>query len=147
MLSRFKRFSEGVVRGYTRQLLEGLAYLHARGVAHRDVKGANILVSRAGVVKLADFGASKAHRGGGAAGGGSAAGGAAAADGNGGAAGGAAGGGGGSPDGGSPDGGVGGGAGGAGGLAAARTGVMRSMRGSVLWMAPEVIKGTGYGED
>ena len=50
-----------------------------------------MLVTRDGIVKLADFGASKAYRD------------------------------------------------------TARTDAMKSMRGSVFWMAPEVIKGTGYG--
>lgn len=39
-----------------KQLFEGLDYLHTRGVLHRDIKAANILVSSRGVLKLADFG-------------------------------------------------------------------------------------------
>jgi CTD kinase subunit alpha len=40
----------------SQQLFEGLDYLHVRGVLHRDIKAANILVSKEGILKLADFG-------------------------------------------------------------------------------------------
>jgi CTD kinase subunit alpha len=39
-----------------KQMFEGLDYLHKRGVLHRDIKAANILVSSEGILKLADFG-------------------------------------------------------------------------------------------
>ncbi|KAI4131112.1 MAG: hypothetical protein LQ347_003110 [Umbilicaria vellea] len=39
-----------------KQLFEGLDYLHRRGVLHRDIKAANILISNEGQLKLADFG-------------------------------------------------------------------------------------------
>ena len=38
------------------QMFQGLDYLHKRGVLHRDIKAANILVSNDGILKLADFG-------------------------------------------------------------------------------------------
>jgi len=59
ILAKFQGLNESIVRAYTRQLLLGLEYLHLKGVAHRDIKGANLLVTTAGIVKLADFGASK----------------------------------------------------------------------------------------
>lgn len=59
LVSRFGPLAERVSASYARQILTGLAYLHAHGIAHRDVKGANCLVGSQGVVKLADFGASK----------------------------------------------------------------------------------------
>ncbi len=38
------------------ELLKGLEYAHKRGVVHRDLSPSNILLSRAGEVKIADFG-------------------------------------------------------------------------------------------
>ncbi|KAK2805354.1 hypothetical protein FQN51_000180 [Onygenales sp. PD_10] len=52
----FGRFPENLVGLYMSQVLHGLLYLHEQGVIHRDIKGANILTTKQGLVKLADFG-------------------------------------------------------------------------------------------
>ncbi|PIA42292.1 hypothetical protein AQUCO_02000029v1 [Aquilegia coerulea] len=54
--TKFGPFPESLVAFYIAQVLEGLVYLHEQGVIHRDIKGANILITKEGLVKLADFG-------------------------------------------------------------------------------------------
>ncbi|WFD37228.1 [pyruvate dehydrogenase (acetyl-transferring)] kinase [Malassezia japonica] len=43
------------------QLLQGLAYLHKRAVLHRDLKGSNLLLNNAGILKIADFGLARTY--------------------------------------------------------------------------------------
>eukprot|EP00826_Nyctotherus_ovalis_P065013 TRINITY_DN9546_c0_g1_i1.p1 TRINITY_DN9546_c0_g1~~TRINITY_DN9546_c0_g1_i1.p1 ORF type:complete len:303 (+),score=50.86 TRINITY_DN9546_c0_g1_i1:583-1491(+) len=59
LLGRYGSFKENLVRLYSKQILEGLEYLHAHNVLHRDIKGANVLVDSNGICKLADFGGAK----------------------------------------------------------------------------------------
>src|SRR5512139_1545319 len=50
----------GVWRHWVDGIGSGLAYLHEKGVVHRDVSPANVLVARNGAVKITDFGISRA---------------------------------------------------------------------------------------
>lgn len=42
-----------------KQLLRGVAYLHAHGIAHRDIKLENLLMTNEGHLKITDFGVSE----------------------------------------------------------------------------------------
>ncbi|KAG9218908.1 hypothetical protein CCMSSC00406_0000978 [Pleurotus cornucopiae] len=49
-------FEDAHLKSLCHQMLAGLAYLHHKGVIHRDIKGSNILLNNRGELKLADFG-------------------------------------------------------------------------------------------
>jgi mitogen-activated protein kinase kinase kinase len=94
MLHQFGAFSESLICRFSCQILSGVEYLHHKGIVHRDIKGSNILVTDAGIAKLADFGCSKQLPG---------------------------------------------------LCTASLEESLRAIRGSVPWMAPEVIKQSGHG--
>lgn len=91
LLSKTEPMSEAMAKRYIRQMLQGLKYLHAQGIIHRDLKGANLLLDSMGTLKISDFGGSKKYQN------------------------------------------------------SAESGTHKTIRGSLSWTAPEIIKTTGHG--
>ena len=54
------KFSLGEIKKVMLQLLNGLYFIHRNKILHRDMKAANILITKNGVLKLADFGLARA---------------------------------------------------------------------------------------
>jgi protein-serine/threonine kinase len=48
---------------FFKQLLRGVAYLHAHGIAHRDIKLENLLLDKEGHLKISDFGVAEVFSG------------------------------------------------------------------------------------
>lgn len=50
----------GEIKKVMQQLLNGLFFIHRQKILHRDMKAANILITKSGVLKIADFGLARA---------------------------------------------------------------------------------------
>ncbi|KAG9159914.1 hypothetical protein Leryth_005662 [Lithospermum erythrorhizon] len=53
------KLQESMIGNYTKQIVQGLDYLHSLGIVHCDIKPSNILLAKNGDVKIADFGCAK----------------------------------------------------------------------------------------
>ena len=60
-LTRLKRLTVRQTLDLYRQACEGLAFAHKLGVVHRDIKPDNILITKGGVAKIADFGLARSE--------------------------------------------------------------------------------------
>jgi len=56
-----KGMTEEIARGYICQMLDGVMYCHLAGVAHRDLKLENVLLTKENRVKVIDFGLSHVY--------------------------------------------------------------------------------------
>ena len=56
LLRRIGRFPQDKATAVARQVAEGLAAAHAKGLLHRDLKPANVMLDSEGHVRLTDFG-------------------------------------------------------------------------------------------
>ncbi|XP_041365735.1 uncharacterized protein LOC121380819 [Gigantopelta aegis] len=95
ILARFGALDESVFRRYTKQILEGVEYLHENDIIHRDIKGGNVMLMPNGVIKLIDFGCAKRL---------------------------------------------------CINLSLSQSQILKSMKGTPYWMAPEVVNETGHGK-
>ena len=54
------KFNLGEIKKVMEQLLNGVYFIHSNKLLHRDLKSANILITKNGILKLADFGLARA---------------------------------------------------------------------------------------
>jgi cell division cycle 2-like len=54
-------YSQSEVKSIVHQLLDGISYLHANWIIHRDLKTSNLLLTNGGVVKVCDFGLARRY--------------------------------------------------------------------------------------
>ena len=55
-------FKENIIWNYLIQILEGLNYLHEKKIIHRDLKSANIFITKNGIIKIGDLNVSKINK-------------------------------------------------------------------------------------
>ncbi|KAJ7707319.1 kinase-like protein [Mycena rosella] len=57
---KYGKFGDETVKSFTSQILDGLVYLHARGIIHGELKSSNVLVDPSGTCKIEGLGCSAA---------------------------------------------------------------------------------------
>jgi len=62
VLSKRKKLSEGEAVAFGVKVCDALEYLHANGIAHRDLKPQNIMVCGDGSIRLFDFGIARVEK-------------------------------------------------------------------------------------
>ncbi len=63
VLERWRPVNPDLSLALAHQICRGLEHAHARGIVHRDIKPGNIMITRGGTVKIADFGLAKLTQG------------------------------------------------------------------------------------
>ncbi|HET6349092.1 MAG TPA: serine/threonine-protein kinase, partial [Candidatus Krumholzibacteria bacterium] len=63
VLDRWRPMQSDLALAIVHQICRGLEHAHAKGIIHRDIKPGNIVLTRAGVAKITDFGLAKLTQG------------------------------------------------------------------------------------
>lgn len=58
-IRRLGSLCSALVKHYTAQLVDAIAYIHSMGIIHRDVKPENVLIDAERRLKITDFGSAK----------------------------------------------------------------------------------------
>ena len=54
LIKKFGILQESIIQKYSKQILQGLQYLHSKNIIHKNLKSSNILVDSNGTIKISD---------------------------------------------------------------------------------------------